>query len=529
MKASWRWILFSSCVLLLLISHFFFYYGHFGIDDMYYSRLANDLTQGILDWGDHYTYRWTIISALAYSYQSFGISDLASALPSLFLMVLFFWFWIKESISIQHGILSIALLFAYQWHIFYSDKMMPDIYVAVFSFIAVMYYIDGKASKSLFYPAVFTGFLFLGFVSKGTIILLLPLLVFFFCSDHFRKKHRRFWLWTILFHLILYSIYFGFFHFYLGDSFARFTAIEANSYFNPCSYNLMPRIETIKRLSLGFLTFSIEHHLVIPFLIFGIAALRWSSLSTQQRFYLKVGVICSLSANFMTISFSGYNPTCLDPRHFLALTPLLFWSASWLFVTLHWERKSTLLLTLVSVIIGSYFVHNQNYISILPCLGLCIYTYAASLNIHSNLALIGVVVLLISTPTWHYMQYSRSLNYQDTKHELQTFFSQTNASTLYGSHVLMTLGNYFQKYEHDAKLSIHDIKESIPAPSVSVDQYLVRNWYCDWHSELRNGDVRKWIKTHGITLDTIVEDFNHLEIYKIKFEDSYHDDTPKEK
>ena len=75
---------FLLLIIVIVFNHFFGYVGHYGWDDMEYARLAKDWADGNFDLSlNHFTYRWTIIGFTGLSYKFFGMSDFASALPSM--------------------------------------------------------------------------------------------------------------------------------------------------------------------------------------------------------------------------------------------------------------------------------------------------------------------------------------------------------------------------------------------------------------------------------------------------------------
>ena len=142
-KTSAVWIVFLS--LVFLVHHFCFFYGHFGYDDMHYARLSHNLLNGNWDMSDHYSHRLSVISLTALSYSIFGITDFASGFFPL-CMSLAICLMILHALN-RYGLLiqliGLSLYFIYQWNLFYSDKLMADIFVSFFMTLA--YYLRLQA------------------------------------------------------------------------------------------------------------------------------------------------------------------------------------------------------------------------------------------------------------------------------------------------------------------------------------------------------------------------------------------------
>ena len=133
------------CIVLLLINRFAAFHGHFGYDDLMYARLAANLLDGKLLLDDyHFAYRWTILFLTSFSYYILGITDFASAIPSLFVSILTMTIVYKICKHRSTGIFLFILLlfFLNPWSLYYSDKLMPDIYVAwaCIGLITIMYF-----------------------------------------------------------------------------------------------------------------------------------------------------------------------------------------------------------------------------------------------------------------------------------------------------------------------------------------------------------------------------------------------------
>ena len=191
-------------IFLLVLYHLFGYSGHFGFDDIHYAELANGLLHGSIDFGDHYAYRFPVLLFTALFYLIFGISDLSSSLPAMLITIsilIIVFYLLREQGS---GVLLIGLFLTTfsNWFLFYSDKLMPDIYVAlsVIWALAIIhrYKFNSGRSNTALHAFLFAFALLFGFMSKGTIVLMAPLLVFLILSDLVQKRELRFWIYSLI-------------------------------------------------------------------------------------------------------------------------------------------------------------------------------------------------------------------------------------------------------------------------------------------------------------------------------------------
>ena len=78
-------------------------------------------------------------------------------------------------------------------------------------------------------------------------------------------------------------------------------------------------------------------------------------ISQPHTFLRAFAIVLLLSSNFMTISWTGYNPICLDPRHHLFLIPIAALAAIHFFNSKHSNKKIKLIVLIAgTAIIASY-------------------------------------------------------------------------------------------------------------------------------------------------------------------------------
>jgi len=105
----------------------------------------------------------------------------------------------------------------------YSLELYPDLIVSFYAFAAVLllYYGPEQSGNKILSAALFVLTLVLGFLTKETILLLVPFILLCLITDIIQKKHFRFWKLTIVFSLLSLVFLFGFYYRLTGDPFYR--------------------------------------------------------------------------------------------------------------------------------------------------------------------------------------------------------------------------------------------------------------------------------------------------------------------
>lgn len=329
----YQYIIFFLFFLVIVANHIFGYLGHYGYDDMQYAEIANQVLQGTIDYSDHYFYRWPTVLLTALSYKIFGINDFASSLPAMGISIgiLLLVFSILKRYSLFVLFIGLSILTLANWFLFYTDKLMPDIFVAFFMLCAVtviyQYKFIAKETQPLKYASLLAISLLFGFLAKETIALFLPVLAYLFVVDVFITKKRTFWVYSTLITFGLFILYFLLLYALTGDAFIRFKTILDNRYFSDCSYHELPVIYVIKRVTYQFYEMLIRSGmfffivLLLPVFITKKQKEVWT-MSNELSFFSVVGLILVLSSNFMSISYTEYIPMCLDARHYLFIFPI---------------------------------------------------------------------------------------------------------------------------------------------------------------------------------------------------------------
>ena len=319
-------------IAVVICYRIFGYSGHFGFDDMQYAEIATNMLNGIVDYDDHFTFRFTIIAATALSYKIFGINDFASSLPAMVLTILTLTtvYAVVRKRGFWATALALAITTTSQWILFYSNKLMPDIYLVFFTALAAYAYYRYRyktQDHTIVHAILFSLSLFGGFVSKGTVVLLLPWLLYLFLNDCLQRKNIKFWKWAIISGAVWLIAYFASIKFLTGEFLYRFKAIAQNSYLNTCSYDQQPLWVLIKRLCFDFFDMTINSGMSVPMVcvVAAFVTKNWRGLLKMDNatsFFSASAALLFLSSNFMTISATSYVPMCIDPRHYLFFIPI---------------------------------------------------------------------------------------------------------------------------------------------------------------------------------------------------------------
>lgn len=412
-------------VAILFLYHVFGYVGHYGYDDLEYANIAANFNQGNVDFENHFTFRFPVILFTALSYSIFGVNDFASSLPAIILTTAILWMVFKVLKDKGNIALSLGLSFTLfsNWFIFYSDKLMPDIYVAFGIVGAVMVYYNYLFEKNhlstYLSSLVFVFFVFFGFASKGTIILVFPLLLYFFLIDVFIKKKIIFWVYAAINAFALLVMYFSLTYYLTGNLFERFTAISRNSYLNSCSYDQQPIIYLVKRLAYELINLFTFQGMVIGVLIALIGFVinrnkRILLIENTNSFFMVSSLILFMSCNFMTISITSYSPMCLDPRHYLFIVPITGITSGLLLKDFVETKRYKIwyIIGLAMLVVLAYFLEGNAIKRIyIPLLGLFVlYSFLKPTVIIQKL-FCGAIILVLCYKPFDVIKYSQQIQY----------------------------------------------------------------------------------------------------------------------
>ncbi len=389
----------------------FGYSGHFGFDDMQYAEIAANMLNGVVDYDDHFTFRFALIAATALSYKIFGINDFASSLPAMVLtfLTLTTVYAVMRKRGFWATAVALAITTTSQWILFYSNKLMPDIYLVFFTTLATYAYYRNRyksQDNTIVHAIVFTLSLFGGFVSKGTVVLLLPWLLYLFLNDCLQRKNIKFWKWAIISGAVWLIVYFASIKALTGEFLYRFKAIAQNSYLNTCSYDQQPLWVLIKRLCFDFFDMTINSGMSVPMVcvVAAFVTKNWRGLlkmANATSFFSVSAALLFLSSNFMTISATSYVPMCIDPRHYLFFIPIAAIATAF-FINEKPSRAHINTIAILFSFLSVYSFFTSRDLCFFVYLPLTIIAIVAAIlykrQIHGNYYAIAILLALLVSP-----------------------------------------------------------------------------------------------------------------------------------
>jgi 4-amino-4-deoxy-L-arabinose transferase-like glycosyltransferase len=501
-KKAGNWIVLIIHLLVIVLYHHLVYIGHYGYDDMEYAEAAVKLINGQSDFTNHFTHRLSIVVPAAISFLMIGINDLGAALPALVYSILIAilvaaFLWKRGPLTLSIG-LSLTIL--PQWFLFYSDKLMPDMAVAFYVFAAFAAYWFGRKVKpplTTILAVTFSLALLLGFLAKGTIVLVLPWIIAVFFMDMRRKRNSRFWLSAALSGAVLLALYFAATWIVTGSIGSRFTAIAGNAYLNDCSYDKLPIGFLLERISVGFWKMGIIYGL-LPGMIFVVAGFvnrRHKTDKTEQSllsFSLTSAALFLLSANFMTISPLAYNPMCLDVRHYLFLFPILAVPSALVFERFLSEEKNKLILPIVAAAFAAaaYLIDYKSFEKLWLLLALLVLVSAIPFirKRISFLIPLALFAIMLIRP-WEMFSYSDQVQYAAQKDwTLAQLEKMEEGSVIYTSAVQERLTRYYLGFDTTA-IKVRRFDALADSPTISANSLLLFNPYTSRLSALSESDL----------------------------------------
>ena len=329
-NVDYKKLILPGFIVLMLLHLIFTFSGFYGNDDILYAGYAADIAyQGISlqPATDHYQLRWTPIYFTAFFYRIFGINPFTSAIFSAvsFAICGFILHKIMRHKKTALYLLVMSLFFLAHSVIFYMHRLLPDAGICLA--VLWMYYayrsFYENTHKPLLHAVHFAAALLFAVVTKESIIIVLPLFILIFLKDLFKRKNLSFWKYAIVFSVVFVFLYLLFFKITTNDFLFRYQLLLSKKYETLCSYDTLPFIHTLKRIS-----YKLWQAMLLngDFLVFlpGLAAavyknkILYTGIRKLDIFSFLFLLFC---ANFMTTSITAYAPLCPDPRHYIFLMP----------------------------------------------------------------------------------------------------------------------------------------------------------------------------------------------------------------
>lgn len=520
-------LVFLLLVLLLAANHFGCYAGHFGYDDMEYARLAKLAADGRFQLtGDHFSYRWFIIFGTGLFYRLFGVNDHSSALLPFLATVATLRLVLFLTRYQLPATRSAALLFCglSPLTLFYADKLMPDVYVALFvtgAFAAYHHARFGTTGRKSLAGAAFSAAFLLGFLAKESILLLAPAFGYLFITDLFRKRNAWFWRQAVLSLLLLAGAYFLLVYYTTGSPWSRWTAIQANNYLNPCSYDRLPRDALFRRLTVEMPLGLMRSGIFLPLMLALPLLVRYARrlpLTEDEPAFFGVMAFSALACGWlMTTSLKAYVPLCPDMRHYLFLVPLAAPAAA---AGLQVVRQRSalgwapVLLSALCFCLSWQSRFELTFYAALPLLLFCLLLATGRVFNGRPGLLMALLFVLLLLPGVQAGLYTRRLNNDTQKQVLLRFFRHSRQpATVVTNEVQRNLGYYYLGFDSSRCrfLSYQQVVDGgLPADR---PVFLLNNWYTSYLSSADPEKIPPFVRSVPPDFQKLY-DSNGVQLYR---------------
>ncbi|MAY83108.1 MAG: hypothetical protein CMP59_03160 [Flavobacteriales bacterium] len=470
---------------------------------MEYARIAHQLTDGHLDQESHFAYRWALIIPLALSYLVFGINDFTSALPSLiaaslvlYIITLFF-----KNKGWKTLALTLTLTLLSTWFLRYSGLIMTDIFVllAFIWAIFLVWKVQSEEVNQRLYGLYLSISLFYGFQGKGTIVLILPLLLFLFIHDLIKKERLKFWMWTAIFGILFLAFYLLLIAGITGSPWTRFELIAENSYLGRCSYGTQGAEVLWNRLTSDFL-WMLQIDYLLPYYLLLLPLLAYCLIRKQMKlndplnFSLSMAFVLLLSANFMSISLSTYNPMCLDIRHYLFLIPMMAIPTAILLFNEEMIKKlrwPLILMMLFAMGIGIALGHPDYLMQIAPAFAILLIVIQKGFGIQKlKWAWILLPVALLLKPI-DMISSAQAFDYPSQRDFIiEELIKDGKSKTVVTDPVMKSLGEYYSGFKNDEIQFLSYADVSLRDTTLAVPIYYLKNQHTQGQAFYDENDLQ---------------------------------------
>ncbi|MCX7861903.1 MAG: glycosyltransferase family 39 protein [Bacteroidales bacterium] len=495
-------VLFFS-ILFLWAFYIFGFEGYYGWDDMEYARLAYQWAKGNLTLSEnHFAYRHPPIIITGMSYRLFGVSDFASALPALLMssLIIVTVFVVLRKSDTRVVITATILTLLMPYFIMYSHKLMADMYVAwgIFGSTTVLYFYKFHHKKQPYvWALLFCVCLWFAFLTKEVILIFLPVLCIIAIYDILHKENIAYWLWVIAYNLLFALIYHAIIWKLTGNPWSRYVSIEQNAYINPCSYEQLPLIFTLRRILYEFWNESLKSGLL--WLMFFIIIPMFKGFKRRkflkpEFYWIFIAIVSIMLANFMTKSYKAYSPMCVDMRHYLYLIPLFTVAAAPHIVQFFFRpRANWILWTIIMVASIAYFAqiinvkqwYNQYFVFTVLGIVLLVTIRSVVKKISTNTSTILWLLFLILWLVFPIHQMVRQSNnpFKHIKPFIEKHFHTTKPTIVLADPILKRIADFCMTWDSTYVRFVNERSPEIPYYDSTKDYYVYHNGLTWWFLE----------------------------------------------
>ncbi len=493
--------IFFFFVCCVIIHHYFGYFGHYGYDDMLYAEIAHNFTQGLFMFDEPFAHRFPIILLTALSYSIFGVSDFSSALPSMIVTVflLYLVYDILKTFGKLQLFLGLSLTLFVHILLFYSDKIMTDIYVAFFLFLSVYwvnqyrFYHPNNHQKFSF---LFVVSQFLAFSAKETAVLILPLVVVLAIIDYWQRRNMKFWLYSFVFALGIFSAYLFVMWALTGNGFIRFEILslahDQQTYV--FSYDKQSLSVLLKRIFVDLFKVFVQEGIWVAYIFilpnFMTQNIR-KIIKIENTFslYIVSAVVLLLSVNFMSISPFSYHPLPIDPRHSIFLIPFAAIAASFAIKDFLQELKygnliiGFILATSVLVLFFDMPIFYKIYLPLLVLLILFKFYFSVFVRFKFLFVLLFIAILLIKPLEFVHYSVTKVKYHLQREVIFQHLIGTNEKCYVFTDPMAYRIGKYYLGFDSSHSCQFIDYTQmNLPNYDPNIKKYLLSNWHTQLHS-----------------------------------------------
>ncbi|SFT49331.1 4-amino-4-deoxy-L-arabinose transferase [Algoriphagus locisalis] len=316
---------FTAGLLFLLAYWLFGFDGITFSDDVYYLLAGQKFWEGTMQVNDyHFSSRWGAYVPSGFIGYLLGFDAHKISLISLLSYGLTLLLILKILPKKAPSWVLVLWFCTQVYFLHFLTKVYPDSSLVLWTCLVPISAVYRK-SNPVVAGCVLVAALFLGFLTKETIVLLGPFPIILFYLDWKKQNLNKSFYAAILATGILLSVaYLSYFWIKFGDPLHRVTTINAGHYISEFTYADKGFWSILKRLTiLPIITFVERSYWA--WMVFAIPGIALGLKSkTTPTFEFSLALLCLLIGFwFMTSTLDFYNPIYLNPRHLIILVPIL--------------------------------------------------------------------------------------------------------------------------------------------------------------------------------------------------------------
>jgi hypothetical protein len=330
-RISFTRLAFCGIALLMLFTRFAILYTYNGADDLHYAFLSSKMLNGSYDMffaNDIFSARLLPVAYQALWFKVFGINDFSMMMPSLSLLIVLAWFvCFKCGVqkNIYTAVFGSSLIYFNPVVVTATSGNLPDVYIALIA--VLIFYLIKKttgqfsAKRQQVFTGALTGLLLLaGILVKESIILIYAgAVIVLFYYRH--KISGQFFMGLLTVFFIGSCTYLYFCYVNTGNAFYHFVQIKNSLYFNPCSYNCLPKSALFRRLTITVPFNAIINGAYPLLLLLPVLIMYKQSKNADALFWEITLLSLVLLALYFPFSVFPYAPLCHDMRQFFFIFP----------------------------------------------------------------------------------------------------------------------------------------------------------------------------------------------------------------